>query len=114
LSERGTPVAVAAKMMRLTLQIVSLSLFSSTLSKTVERVGPAIRISFAHGNYRMVHLLALPECIRTRRNRQFLQAKRTLDALVYGLIEARRHRGEDRGDLLLMLLLAREDETRRA
>jgi cytochrome P450 len=107
----GTPMDIAAEMMRLTLKITSLALFSNDISDKADRVGPAVRVAFEHVNYRMSHPLALPERIPTRRNRRFLKAKRTLDELVFGLINEHRRTGEDRGDLLSMLLLTCDEET---
>jgi cytochrome P450 len=110
-AENGASVDVAAEMTRLTLKIVGLGLFSTDLSDRADRVGPAGRVAFEHVNHRMSHLLALPEGLPTWRNRQFREAKRTLDAMVFGLIDERRRTGEDRGDLLSMLLLTRDEET---
>src|SRR5882724_11906895 len=42
--------------------------------------------------------------------RRFDAAKAKLDAIIYRLIEERRRSGEDRGDLLSMLLLAQDTE----
>jgi cytochrome P450 len=41
---------------------------------------------------------------------RFLRARERLDATIYGLIKAQRIAGEDRGDLLSMLLMAQDDE----
>lgn len=110
-AQSGASVNVAAEMIRLTLKIVSLALFSTEISDKADRVGPATRVAFEHANYRMSHPLALPERIPTRRNRRFLKAKRRLDELVFAIINERRRTGEDRGDLLSMLLLTRDEET---
>jgi cytochrome P450 len=110
-AESGASVDVAAEMMRLTLKIVSRALFSTDISDKADRVGPAVRVASEHVNYRMSHPLALPERIPTRRNRRFFKAKRTLDEMVFGIINERRRTGEDRGDLLSMLLLTRDEET---
>jgi len=56
-------------------------------------------------------MFAMPERIPTPRNRRFLVARRKLDEAVYRLIAGRRRSGEDTGDLLSMLLAARDEET---
>jgi cytochrome P450 len=59
----------------------------------------------------MNHAFALPASWPTRRNRKFARAKQLLDAMVFTLIDERRRSGEDRGDLLSMLLRARDEDT---
>ncbi len=39
-----------------------------------------------------------------------MQRRERLDAVIYGLIRERRESGEDKGDLLSMLLLAQDEE----
>jgi cytochrome P450 len=48
--------------------------------------------------------LPLPSTLR------FNRARTRLDKVIYGIIEERRRSGEDRGDLLSMLLLAQDEE----
>ena len=107
----GRPFDLAAETTRLTLQIAGLTLFGVDLSDAASRVGSALRVAFEHLNYRMMYPWALPEVIPTRRNRRFLRARRLLDEVVYDVIRERRRRDEDAGDLLSMLLLARDEET---
>jgi cytochrome P450 len=61
--------------------------------------------------YRASSPLALPRVVPTPRNRRFNATMRRLDAFIYDLIEHRRREGEDRGDVLSMLLQARDEET---
>lgn len=110
-AERGEPFDVAEEMMRLTLTIVGKTLFSTDVSSTAGEVGPALALAQAHVNYRSTHLFSLPEAVPTPRNLRFRQARATLDHVVLDMIEARRASGEDHGDLLSMLLAARDEET---
>jgi len=103
-------IDVADEMMRLTLKIVSLALFSTDISGDADRLGHAVRDTFEHVSYRMNHMLAIPESIPTPRNRRFIRAKRMLDEMVFGLIDQRRTE-EDKGDLLAMLLAARDEDS---
>jgi cytochrome P450 len=98
-------------MMRLTLKIVSVALFSTDISADADRLGQAVRETFEHVSYRMNHAFSLPESVPTRRNRRFKQSLRLLDEMVFGLINRRRRTGEDKGDLLAMLLAARDEDT---
>src|SRR5713101_10178508 len=47
----------------------------------------------------------------TPRNRRMQKTIRALDAVVYDIIAARRQRRADQGDLLSLLLSARDEET---
>jgi cytochrome P450 len=107
----GRTFDLAAETTRLTLQIAGLTLFGVDLSAEASRVGSALRVAFEHLNHRMMYPWALPEVIPTRRNRRFLRARRLLNEVVYDIIRERRRQSADTGDLLSMLLLARDEET---
>jgi cytochrome P450 len=97
-------------MMRLTLQIVAKTLFGADLTDEADRVGNAMTTLVDLFNYlllpfsELLERLPLPHSIRLKR------ARRTLDEIVYGFIHERRRTREDRGDLLSMLLNARDEE----
>jgi cytochrome P450 len=59
-------------------------------------------------NTRFNQLFQLPDWLPTPGNRRLKRAVHNLDQLIQGFIDARRNTGEDKGDLLSMLLLARE------
>ncbi len=107
----GAVIDVAAEMMRVTLKVVSRALFSTDVSDEASRLGGAIREVFDHLGYRLNTLFAWPLSVPTPRNRRFLAAKRILDESVFHIINERRRTGEDPGDLLSMLLAARDEET---
>lgn len=108
---QGQGFDVAEEMMRLTLSIVGQTLFSADVSGTADAVGPALTVAQEHVNYRSTHVFSLPEKYPTPRNLRFRRAVASLDHIVYGLIEERRRTGEDPGDLLSMLLNARDEQT---
>src|SRR5213078_1500838 len=56
-------------------------------------------------------LVPLPSIVPTPRNLRFRAALRALDKVVLSLIDDRRRAGADRGDLLSMLLAARDEDT---
>ena len=107
----GQPFDVANEMMRLTLRIVGRALFSADLGGRTDAFGPALTEVLEYVNRRSFRLLAIPERFPTPRNRRFVRARAALDRVAYDLIEERRRSGEDAGDLLSMLLLARDEET---
>src|SRR6266576_3082888 len=103
------PLDVSTEMMRLTLRVVGQALFSIDLSDETDIVGQAftaLMTPFTDYIYHPVPPLGFP----TPRNRRIQQAIRTLDGVVQDIITERRQ-GDDKGDLLSMLLLARDEET---
>ncbi len=107
----GRPLDVADEMAHLTLGIVGRALLGVDLSEKAGALGRAFEVALEHVNHRSTHMLAVPERIPTPRNRRFLMARRKLDEAVYRIIAERRRSGEDTGDLLSMLLAARDEET---
>ena len=110
-ADSGEPFDVSAEMMRLTLSIVGQTLFSAEVEDTSAEVGEAMEVAQAHVNYRSTHPFSLPERFPTPRNRRFHQARATFDRVLLDIIEERRRSGEDKGDLLGMLLAARDEAT---
>src|SRR5690606_3562564 len=53
-----------------------------------------------------------PWALPTRRNREFLRAKREVDRIVAEIVEARRASGEEREDLLGLLMRATDEQGR--
>lgn len=96
--------------MRLTLRIVGQALFSIDLSDEADTVGQgfsAVRKLLQSYVFRPFPPLSVP----TPRNRRLNAAIRSLDGVVQGIIDERRQHNADSGDLLSMLLLARDEET---
>jgi cytochrome P450 len=111
-AEKGEPFDVSREMTALTLTIVTRTLFSSGLSQqeidTVARVlPPLLAATVARTNMPLDFLERLP----TPGNRRFAQYRAELDRIVYRVIEARRASGETPGDLLGMLMEARDEES---
>lgn len=106
----GEVLDVDREMMRLTLQIVAKTLFAADVTKDAADVGRALTILVGMFGFlllpyaEVLQKLPLPQTIRLRRARQ------TLDAIIYRLIDERRASGEDKGDLLSMLLAARDED----
>jgi cytochrome P450 len=108
--EQDSSVDVAEEMMRLTLGIVGQTLFSINLSDETNTIGPALTTMLKLlGNY--VYAPFPPISIPTTRNRRLLAANRSLEQVIYHIIAERRQQNRDTGDLLSMLLSARDEET---
>ncbi|MEK6325204.1 MAG: cytochrome P450 [Acidobacteriota bacterium] len=106
----GETLDISQEMMRLTLAIVGKTLFDADVEAEASEIGAALtnimqlfeRVSNPFAG--LLDKLPLPSNIR------WLKAKRRLDSTIYRIINERRATGEDRGDLLSMLLLAQDDE----
>jgi len=107
----GTTIEVSEEMTRLTLSVVGKTLFSADVESEASEIGEAMTTVL-----KMFRMLMMPfseylEKLPLPAMRRFEKARARLDATIYGLIRARRESGEYTGDLLSMLLLARDDET---
>lgn len=107
----GKPLDVAAEMMHLTLDIIARSMFSTDVSGSVDEVERATGITIADSMRRTQSIVDLPRWVPTRANRQFLNARRSLDQIVYGFIDERRRSDDGKDDLLAMLLQAQDADT---
>jgi cytochrome P450 len=106
----GQTVDLHDEMTALTLRIVARTLFDTDVTARIEevaRLGTEIQ-DFYYLRFASLRFL-IPTWLPTPGNRRLGQATRRLDDVVYRIIRERRP-GEDRGDLLSMLLLARDEE----
>lgn len=103
-------VDVEEEMTRLTLSIVSRTLFSRDVSDRAGSVGRALRFVLWFGTNRIGRFVTLPETVPTPKNFRYRRSLAALDDVVYSLIEERRKSGEDHGDLLSMLMSARDED----
>lgn len=93
-------------MHRLTMMIVAEALFGSDVSRVADAVRDAVTFGLQRVVEQASNPLALPSWLPTPANRKARRMQRVLDDVVLGMIAERRASGEDRGDLLSMLLLA--------
>jgi len=106
----GAQVDMNTEMMRLTLAVVAKTLFDADVEEEAEEIGEALtdvmelfdRVTHPAGE--LLNKLPLPS------NFRFDKAGRRLDETIYRMIENRRKSGEDRGDLLSMLLKAQDED----
>lgn len=111
LAAEGADAEIGEEMLRITLRIVGTTLFSHDLSGDASVLGQAIRASFATVSRRMTMPLAPPAWLPTGENRRFGAARGVVHRTVDAMIAARRRAGQERPDLLQMLLAARDAET---
>ena len=106
----GERLDVAREMAAYTLAVVGKTLFDADIEGEAHEIGEALGAAIDAFNLsvlpfgELLEKLPIPTTLRFRRGRE------RLDATIYRLIAERRASGEDRGDLLSMLLLAQDSE----
>ena len=106
----GDMLDVHHEMMRLTLSVVAKTLFDAEVDEEADEIGAALTSlvdlfpTLMNPIANLLRKLPLPRTIKFRRSLE------RLDRTVYGIIDQRRKSGQDRGDLLSMLLMAVDEE----
>jgi cytochrome P450 len=106
----GDTLDISAEMNRLTLTIVGETLLGSDLEAEAGAVREALTTVFEAFPMTMSPFAPLLERLPLPIVRRYNRARATLDRLIYRIIDERRRTPDDRGDLLSMLLLARDEE----
>ena len=104
----GDVVEVHAEMMALTQAIVGKTLFGADVSGAAHEVAQAARVLAEDFAARLRSLRLIPYWAPTPQNIRSRRAIRRIDTLIDRIIAERRASGEDRGDLLSMLLHAQD------
>lgn len=104
--QNGDVRNIAHDMMTTTLMIVGRTLFDVNMAEYVDSIGHGMDIINKHAGERSI----LPSWFPRWSDLGINRAIRDLDKVVYGIIEERRGSHTDRGDLLSMLLLARDED----
>jgi cytochrome P450 len=104
---------VQPDMMRLTLEIVAKTLFDAEIGGDTAEATEAMETLMRAFIARSGSLLAPPHWIPTPLNLRVERAIRRLERILAAVITARRASGQDRGDLLSMLLEAQDEESGR-
>lgn len=103
-------IDIDQEMMTVTMDIVTQVMFSADVLDQSHEVGEAVNsaLKFAFDRRKPINM---PLFVPTPANLRFRKARKTLDELVYGLIDERRGHESEFDDLLSMLLEARDEET---
>jgi cytochrome P450 len=103
---------VAIEMASLAREIIVSAMFSTHISSADgRRIHAALSTAVAYTNLLTSALPPMPLWVPTAKNRLFLAAIKTLDAVIYQIIEERRENRRDTHDLLSMLIGARDEES---
>lgn len=106
----GAELDVAEEMMRLTLEIVGKTLFDAEVGADAEEINAAVTEGMGYVMGAVSSLVPVPPFLPTPGNLRNRRVIAGLDAIVYRMIRERRESGEDRGDLLSMMLAARGED----
>ena len=106
----GEQLDIHDGMMKLTLAIVAKTLFSADVEEEATEIGEALTVAFEAFNVGILPFSEILEKLPLRYIKRFEAARARLDATIYRIIDERRASGEDKGDLLSMLLLAQDTE----
>ena len=110
-AERSQPFDIASEMTELTLDIITRTMFSTDLSREVMRLKQLMQIVLQFDRPGAADLLGLPNWIPRARSKPMQRAIAELDQMVERVLASRRREGSACGDLLSLLLAARDEET---
>ena len=106
----GATIDAHAEMMRLTLAIAGTTLFDADVEGEAREIAEALGVALEVFEFALLPFTELLDHLPVPPMIRFRRARARLDAIVYRMIEERRRTGADRGDLLSMLMLARDEE----
>ena len=106
----GRVVPINLEMMRLTMSVISRSMFTIDIGEEFAEAGQAIAFILEFAAKRTVTLIDPPLWLPTPMNRKLKKALETLDGFLYGIITQRRQQPPG-DDLLSILMHARDEET---
>lgn len=107
----GQELDVHEELMSLTLRIVARTLFDAEVTTRIREVADAsVKVQdFMFGRFTSLAFL-VPTWLPTPGNRRYQKTIKRLDDVVISIVRERMHRGEDHGDLLSMLIGARDGD----
>lgn len=97
-------------MSQLTMGVVAKTLFGTDIWDDANEVADALTVALDCLSARVKSLaILLPDTLPTPTNIRLIRARKRIDKVVYRIIQQRRIAGDDRGDLLAMLLRAQDE-----
>jgi cytochrome P450 len=106
---QGEERDIHEEMMRITLRIVGKTLFDADVARDAKEVGKSLELLLElSADFR--RSILIPIWVPTPANIRKARAVKKLDKIIYRIIEERRASGRDAGDLLSMMLAARDED----
>ena len=109
--EPARPVDAAHEMMRATLEVITRTMFSTSVLDRLDELSPALLRVLRYTAECIQNPLLPPLWVPTPANRAFRKAMAQIDGLIYGLIRDRRDSGLRYDDLLDKLIYAVDPDT---
>ena len=106
----GAVLDIDKEMMQLTLRIVASTLFSASVDDDADDVGKAMTTVTELFNFLLLPFSEWLQKLPIPHTRRFNKARETFNSIIFRMIDERRRSGEDKGDLLSMLLSARDED----
>lgn len=106
----GDVIDISREMMRITLGITGKTLFNTDLSEEADDVKRRLTYLMNYAEQQLRIPIHIPFEWHTPRNNRVRKEIAGLDKIIYGMIAERRGSDTDAGDLLSMLLLARDED----
>ncbi|MGR9116374.1 MAG: cytochrome P450 [Gammaproteobacteria bacterium] len=104
-------VDISDAMMRLALEVLTRTMFSTSVLAQVDTIAPALDGCLRYAADTTMNPFLPPLFVPTRANRAFIRARTTLDRIIFGMIAERRRSDKTYDDLLNLLLQANDPET---
>ena len=98
-----------ADMMALTLRIAAKSLFNAEVEQEVNEIGHAVDMVVQEIATRFTRPFVIPDFVPLPGHIRYRRGLRTVERVVERIVTARKSRSEDAGDLLSMLMQARDE-----
>ena len=106
----GDILDIDHEMMRLTLQIVAKTLFDANVESDADSIGQSLTAIVEMFNLLLLPFSEVLEKLPFPQSIRFKHARKTLNTVIYNIIDERRGSGEDTGDLLSMLMQAQDED----
>ena len=107
----GAQVDLSREMKHVTLDIINRTMFGVDVLPEIDKIGQSVDVGLHYIAGRIRAPIRLPSRWPTPANRRLRAARSLLDSYLYRVIDERRASGEHPGDLLDMLLEARDEDT---
>src|SRR6185369_7033526 len=104
-------VDLSREMKHVTLDIINRTMFGVDVLPEIDKIGESVDVGLRYIAGRIRAPIRLPSSWPTPANRRLQAARTLLDGYLYRVIQGRRASGEHPGDLLDMLLEARDEDT---
>jgi len=108
---RGESIEISREMMAVTLRVVASTVLSIDVEHREGQVADSVSLLLDVFNDALTRVVPIHEWFPTRTRRDWREAMRVLDSIVYDVIASRRRAGGGTADLLGMLMDAADEET---